>query len=403
MKKTLSAVLTFLLLASPFLSAGEDAVLVTVTGERFTGDVVLSDGVFTVSGPDGEKKIEAEWVEKVRLNPLVKAPDAPPDCVLFLMSGGVLEGFLLEGAGDGESIPLSLPGFGALAVPARRTAGVFFPGKAFGRAVVKEAAEKVEKTRAPMSDRIVLQDGDVLRGLVVSLSKDGLVAEIEGKRTTLPLSRLSLVAFARLSGLPERITDWHAMLTTVYGSVVPVVPERIGKGTLKGRFCFGGAFEAPLETAREMEFLNGAALHLSDAPPSRVKEEPYYGVTRRYRVNRSVDGNPLTVAGRRFERGFGVHSYCRLEFETGGRYSLFIASAGIDDETGGRGSVVFRVLGDGRELYSSGLVKAGRLVKIRVKVEGVSVLALVVDYGGDDDLGDHADWCDPKLIRSEPK
>ncbi len=59
----------------------------------------------------------------------------------------------------------------------------------------------------------------------------------------------------------------------------------------------------------------------------------------------------------------------------------------------GAGSVEFRVLGDGKELFKTGTIKGGQPArKVDVDVTGVDTLILIVN-GGDDGINyDHADW-----------
>src|SRR6187200_839953 len=61
--------------------------------------------------------------------------------------------------------------------------------------------------------------------------------------------------------------------------------------------------------------------------------------------NRSVDKKPISLAGRKFEHGFGTHADSRLSLDLDGSPGMFNAYCGIDDETVGKGSVIFKVVG----------------------------------------------------------
>jgi hypothetical protein len=96
----------------------------------------------------------------------------------------------------------------------------------------------------------------------------------------------------------------------------------------------------------------------------------------------------------------GVHSFTELTFDIGGAYETFAATIGIDDSVRPRGHVVFRVIGDEGILFDSGPVTGRNGPEdILVDVTGVLVLKLVVDYGEELDIADHADWCDARLLR----
>ncbi len=63
-------------------------------------------------------------------------------------------------------------------------------------------------------------------------------------------------------------------------------------------------------------------------------------------------------------------------------------------------SALFSVWGDGRELLSPTEVRGGAKPKhIKLNVTGVKVLKVFVDYGKNQDIGDHADWMNARLIR----
>jgi len=131
------------------------------------------------------------------------------------------------------------------------------------------------------------------------------------------------------------------------------------------------------------------AVSLSDLTP--LKATAGWGVVE---MNRSVTGNPLSIGGRKFESGIGTHARSVIEFRLNGLYKNFSALAGIDDGNNSQaGSVEFSVLGDGKELWHSSLVrKSDGAKEVNVDVENVQILSLRVSDGGDGIDFDHADW-----------
>jgi alpha-galactosidase len=120
------------------------------------------------------------------------------------------------------------------------------------------------------------------------------------------------------------------------------------------------------------------------------------------RKDLSVDGNPLKIAGRAFEKGLGTHADSLLYVELNGGSARFNAWVGVDDEVmdtnrqgGARpGSVEFRILADGKQAYKSGVIKSGDAAKeVDIDLTGVNLLVLIVD-SGDSMNYDHADWAD---------
>ncbi|MFM8981548.1 MAG: NPCBM/NEW2 domain-containing protein, partial [Spartobacteria bacterium] len=101
-------------------------------------------------------------------------------------------------------------------------------------------------------------------------------------------------------------------------------------------------------------------------------------------LNKSIGGKPLSIGGRVFEKGLGTHSPAEVAFDLHGTARRFSAWVGVDDGAQAPGSVSFRVVGDGRVLWESGVMKAGEPAKeVSVDLTGVRRLMLLVGNGGD--------------------
>jgi alpha-L-fucosidase 2 len=110
-------------------------------------------------------------------------------------------------------------------------------------------------------------------------------------------------------------------------------------------------------------------------------------------------GGPLSLRGQVFRKGLGTHSRCEIEYEIDERFRRFEALVGIDDDTAGQGSVVFRVLLDGREVWQTGPVSGQAAPKkVEVDTSDAKRLTLVVDFGSLGDVQDHADWAEARLV-----
>ena len=151
--------------------------------------------------------------------------------------------------------------------------------------------------------------------------------------------------------------------------------------------------------------------------------------------NKSVTGEPLSVAGEKFKKGIGVHAHSSLKIKMF-KGASFSARIGVNDThidlknktikgiplTDGKrifykvtkakkqfvgvegapgkinaGSVIFKVLHNGKEVYHSGIMRQGDKVKeIDLKIKG-GVLELIVEDAGDGVSGDHAVWINPRI------
>ena len=151
--------------------------------------------------------------------------------------------------------------------------------------------------------------------------------------------------------------------------------------------------------------------------------------------NLSVTGEPLSVAGEKFNEGLGVHarSVIIIKMNDGNRFTALIGVndsqidyhaasietvplvdgkrvfynitgdqkqfAGIEGEAGkvDRGSVIFKLIHNGKEIYNSGIVHQGEEPRsIDMEVNG-GLLELVVEDAGDGQSGDHAVWINPQF------
>ncbi len=132
--------------------------------------------------------------------------------------------------------------------------------------------------------------------------------------------------------------------------------------------------------------------HLSDLVPLRAS----VGWGGFAHWDRSIEGNPLRIAGETYERGVGVHAVSELVYDLQPAYTRFVAYVGVDDEktTGPTGTVVFEVYADGRRLYRSGIKRRGEAPSaVNVAIpRGARQLRLVVTDAGDGIGCDHADW-----------
>ncbi|WP_439182145.1 NPCBM/NEW2 domain-containing protein [Carboxylicivirga taeanensis] len=169
---------------------------------------------------------------------------------------------------------------------------------------------------------------------------------------------------------------------------------------------------------------------LSDLDISLARQS--YGAPVR---NLSVTGEPLSVAGQVFKEGIGVHSQSliKVRMNNGSRFRAMVGlndsninysdSAihtiplvdgkrvyylvtgeqkqfiGIEGEHGkpDRGSVVFKLIHNGEEVYNSGVMRRGdapRSIDMNIRR---GVLELVVEDAGDGQSGDHAVWLRPQI------
>ncbi len=155
-------------------------------------------------------------------------------------------------------------------------------------------------------------------------------------------------------------------------------------------FCALASLGAPFFTAKTC----AATIWLDDldvSPTIQGWGDPH--------KNRSVDGHGLSIGGQAFAHGLGTHADSSLYINLKKSAQTFSASVGVDSEVAKSAATVeFFVLGDGKILWQSGVMKADQPAKnFTVNLVGVKTLLLKVGDAGDGISFDHAVWAAAKF------
>ena len=154
---------------------------------------------------------------------------------------------------------------------------------------------------------------------------------------------------------------------------------------------------------------NGRYVYLSDLPFADTPEErPYYLPSEfkyddylfKVRKDQAQGGGPLSIRGKVYPKGLGVHAISRLSFDLNRGYKRFLADVGLDDSAGDLGSVEFKVYADGKLVYESGVLRRTTDAKpIDIDVLNVSKIVLEVTAADNADIQDRANWANAKVVR----
>ena len=116
-------------------------------------------------------------------------------------------------------------------------------------------------------------------------------------------------------------------------------------------------------------------------------------------INQSVVWTPLTVNGVVYKRGIGAHSISRMLYDLGGKAVSVSGLVGADDNNLYAGKLQFKIIGDKKELWKSGVMRKGDPVKeFNVSLSGIDKVLLLVEECGDGIMYDHADWLNVKFV-----
>ncbi|MET7284079.1 glycoside hydrolase family 97 catalytic domain-containing protein [Kribbella sp. NPDC005582] len=165
----------------------------------------------------------------------------------------------------------------------------------------------------------------------------------------------------------------------------------------------GGNYLAP--DGRRIYSADAARIFAEPQPPrgaTYVSDQPWtdetngYGRPQQRDHSHGGDKPPgtLTIAGKTYAKGVGSHAPSSLTTWLGSACTRFVAEVGVDDDvTTGEASVTFVVVGDGRILASTPVIRSGAAATVLdLDVTGVKRLTLATTDGGDGRNSDHADW-----------
>jgi hypothetical protein len=365
-----------------------------IDGEPVTGKLAALDAnwMITLSGA-----APLSGANLVALGRKERGPISPPSGSQVLLANGDRIRAIAQGASQ-ESLYVNSELLGDMEIPLERVRAVLVtpPGDARTR---EQLCLRLTSERRKQ-DAVILANGDELTGTFTGLT-DAAV-QLDSSRGNIEVNRTEVRAVAMSSELISmpKLTRLFSQAILADGSELALERARLDGATLRATAAFGRDVSIPLEQLVSLEFRNGRLTYLSDMTPAGYRHTPYLNVSYDYQLDRSVLGNPLSLRGQTFRKGLGLHSRSELTYELDGRHHRFEAVVGVDDETAGQGSVVFRLLLDGQQAWESQpLTGRSAAVPVRVNLGSAKRLALVVDFADKGDVQDHADWLDARLVR----
>jgi alpha-galactosidase len=120
------------------------------------------------------------------------------------------------------------------------------------------------------------------------------------------------------------------------------------------------------------------------------------------KIDKSIKDKPLSIGGKIFAHGIGTHAPSSLYVQLDGRANRFMAQVGLDDSQEGPATVEFRVVGDGKTLFRSGVMKPGDAAKtVDVDLRNVKTLHLFVGSAGENIVwggSKYPDWAEARFV-----
>ncbi len=358
-------------------------------------DIFSFDDLLTLTFPEHK-------ASKKRLNTEPSVPEAPAtrgQTVFYLADGGRLTGAVVDGPTEPDTLACRT-GWGKATIPFDRLAGVQLAQRGdFPRAA--ELFDAALTARLPGEDVLVTRGEEeevkTIRGRLVELNSQGGTFIYANRPRPFRAERIYGVILAMGATAAS-----HYPLTFELsdGSLFSAWIERADGGSLRLAISIGMTVDLPTSEILNISVDSDRVVYLSDLSIVNQRNEGILHRSWPVMMDRSISGGPLSINGRVFDKGIGVHSFTEVSYDTEGKYETFAATIGIDDSVRPRGNAVFRVLGDGTVLFESGAVTGrDRGRDIIVDVVHVNQLTLIVNYGDELDLADYADWGGARLLK----
>jgi hypothetical protein len=253
----------------------------------------------------------------------------------------------------------------------------------------------------PRTTEVVwLVNGDRMTGGFLGMDDRVIKLQIDSK--PVEIDRTGVVALGfdpAVLTYPRPASDF-LVLTFADGSRLGVIRAKIDKGQLVATTRFDQLIRFPVVDLVRVDPRTDTLVYLSDLKPDAQTYVPYFGPTRPFRADRTVDGHGFQLGGHLYERGLGTQSRTLLAYKLRPGDRRFQALVGVDDRAGPLGSVSFRVLTDGKPQVTTPAMACRDTPRtIDVDVSKARLLILITEFGDRGDARDLADWVEARIIR----
>ena len=250
------------------------------------------------------------------------------------------------------------------------------------------------------TDVVWLANGDQMTGAFLELEDRLLKLQIDGKPVEIDRTGVMAIGFDQAALNYKRPRSNFLELTLADGSRLGVTEPKIDKGILTATTRFGQPIRIPIDDLVRVDPRTESLVWLTERKVDAHTYTSYLGPTRPFRIDRTVEGHSFQLSGQVHERGLGMQSRTLLAFKLQPGDRRFQALVGLDDRAGPLGSVVFRVLTDGKErIKTPAMTCREKPQAIDLDVSQAKLLILITEFGDRGDVRDLADWVEARIIR----
>ena len=373
-----------------------------LSGTKLTGTLVgLDKDSLTLRTTGGEKVLAVEALIDLRWEPA--RDEALPPGQVYLIDGSVLRFASLTS--EGRDVRVGSPIYGELTISLSQVRAIRFGKQSdAGDAWVSMLQRNRSKDLLVLPKKKKAGELDPTTGVVGKIGVESLAFVLGGDEIPVKRTRVYGVIYARKPVAPTG------------GFVVEASGDRIAASDVKWNAAdsvlevqAAGGMSIPVRSQylNRIDCSGGKIRYLDEMKPvfhdfASVLPDELYKKIFRYRVNETMDGQPLRLGGKTYARGLWIHSKTTLRYALDGQYSRFETIAGIDDDISRRDKTKARltIKADQRVLFDEDVWITDKPRPLKLDITDAQTLEIVVGFGEQSDDGSpplHAalqDWVD---------
>jgi hypothetical protein len=389
-------------LLSAMLAAEPQFDLRTADGQALTGTLVeLSPTEVAMETQGGRVTVPFESVAELVRPRRPATPAKEPTVWIELVDGSLVRALSYTVAKGKARFEVSRGT--ALEISTQSIAYVRF--KPQDAEMAAQWAEILERQRA--DDLLVIRPKgglDFQSGILADIDDTTVGFELDGEALAVKRSKVEGLVYFHTAG--RDLASSFCRVTDAAGSRFEAQAVELDGGRLRLTTPVGLRLEVALDQIVAVE---GKIQYLSDLKAESSVWTPFFGRASqpallaefyRPRMNQAVDGGVLHLAGKEYAKGLAVHSRTELVYRLPpGRYRRLKALAGIDDRVRPEGDVRLVISGDGKTLFDATLTGHDEPLPLDVDLSGVSRMRILVDFGGGQEVSDHLDLCEARILK----
>jgi hypothetical protein len=374
----------------------------TTTGETISGALAgLSASEIAIETPKVRQTTSTGKITRLTPQTAPAAPAEKPSVWIELVDGSSLAALsytVKDGLASFERL-----GREKTSLPTRAIANVRFNSQS-----PQLAAQWSEILGAEHAgDVIVIRKKEALdyqNGVAGDANDDKIQFTLDDETLSVERTRVEGLVYFHPRG--RELPESFCRLTAASGDRLEVETAEIADGAVQLKTPAGLKLSIAIA---EVASIEGKIQYLSDLTPESFAWAPFIGDAdqppslkefHRPRWNQSLEGGVLRLGDEGYAKGIAMYGGTEVTYRLPpGRYRSLTALAGIDDRARPEGDARLLVYGDEKLLFEAVLTGRDKPLPVEIDLTGVNRLKLKVDFGEGQEVQDHVDFCDARIIK----